>query len=36
MTDMLYLAIIVLFFLSAWGLMKLCDVLYDNKTGGQS
>jgi len=36
MTDILYLAIIVLFFLSSWGLMKACDMLDDNKTGGQS
>jgi hypothetical protein len=36
MTDILYLAITVLFFLSSWGLMKLCDVLDDNTTGGQS
>jgi len=36
MTDLLYVAIIALFFASSWGVMKVCDMLDDNKTGGQS
>ena len=35
MTDLLYLAIIVLFFASSWGVMKVCDMLDANKPGGQ-
>jgi hypothetical protein len=34
--DLMYLGITVLFFVATWGLMKLCDMLDDHKSGEQS
>ena len=31
--DFIYLGVIILFFLSSWGLMKACDVLQETKSG---
>jgi hypothetical protein len=30
--DLIYLGTTVLFFVATWGLMKLCDVLGENKS----
>jgi hypothetical protein len=34
--DFVYLGIVVAFFLLTWGVMKMCDVLMEDKTGGHS
>lgn len=34
--DFIYLGVIVLFFLSSWGIMKLCDVLHETKSGDRT
>jgi hypothetical protein len=34
--DVLYLGIVVAFFVVTWGLMKMCEVLQQDKSGGQS
>jgi hypothetical protein len=34
--DFIYLGITVLFFVATWGLMKLCEILAENKSGEQS
>ena len=34
--DILYVGIAVLFFASTWGLLKLCEVLDNQKSGEQS
>ncbi len=36
MEDVLYIAITVLFFVATFGLMKLCEVLGDFKSGEKS
>ena len=33
MTDLIYLAVAVMFFILTWGLMKACEVLGKQKTG---
>ena len=34
--DILYVGVALLFFVSSWGLMKLCQVLDNQKSGEQS
>jgi hypothetical protein len=34
--DIVYLGTVVVFFALTWGLMKLCEVLQDDKSGGHS
>jgi hypothetical protein len=34
MDDIIYIGITVLFFILTWGLMKVCEVLGDDKSGG--
>lgn len=34
--DLIYLGITVLFFVATWGLMKLCEILHEHKSGEQS
>ncbi len=36
MNDIIYLGIAVLFFRSTWGLMKLCEILDEHKSGERS
>ncbi len=36
MTDILYIAITIGFFILTLGLMKLCEVIGDSKTGERS
>lgn len=36
MDDIIYICIAVVFFLLTWGLMKMCEFLGENKTGGKS
>ena len=36
MEDILYLGIVVVFFFATLGLMKLCDVLGESKSGERS
>ncbi len=31
--DLIYLGITVLFFAATWGLMKLCEILDEHKSG---
>lgn len=33
--DIIYLGIAVLFFVATWGLMKLCEILAEHKSGEQ-
>lgn len=33
--DIIYIAIVVLFFVMTWGLMKMCENLGENKSGEQ-
>jgi hypothetical protein len=34
--DCIYIAIIVVFFLATWGLVRLCEVLEQDRSGGKS
>jgi hypothetical protein len=34
--DILYIGIVLVFFVLTWGLLKLCDLLGENKTGEKS
>jgi hypothetical protein len=34
MDDLIYIGITVAFFILTWGLMKMCEVLSDEKSGG--
>jgi hypothetical protein len=34
--DILYLGIAVAFFALTWGIMKMCELLMNDKTGGHS
>jgi hypothetical protein len=34
--DFLYLGIVVVFFVLTWGVMKMCEVLMGDKSGGHS
>lgn len=34
MDDIIYIGITILFFAITWGLMKMCDVLSEHKSGG--
>jgi hypothetical protein len=36
MDDIIYIGITILFFILTWGLMKMCEVLGENKTGEKS
>ena len=36
MDDVLYIGIAFIFFLATWGLLKMCDVLAENKQGEKS
>jgi hypothetical protein len=31
--DFIYIGIVIVFFLLTWGLMRLCEVLQENKPG---
>jgi hypothetical protein len=33
--DIIYIGIVLVFFLLTWGLMKVCDVLGEHKTGNR-
>jgi hypothetical protein len=34
--DIIYIGIVVAFFLLTWGIMKACELLWDEKSGGKS
>ena len=34
--DIIYVGIVVVFFLLTWGLLKVCEVLGEQHTGGKS
>lgn len=34
--DIIYVGLVVAFFLLTWGLMKVCEVLGEQQTGGKS
>ncbi len=34
--DIIYIAIVAAFFLLTWGLMRLCEILGQNKSGEKS
>jgi hypothetical protein len=34
--DIIYLGIVVLFLFATWGLMRLCEILDQHKSGEQS
>lgn len=34
MDDLIYIGITVVFFIFTWGLMKMCEVLGEKKSGG--
>jgi hypothetical protein len=34
MDDLIYIGIAVVFFIFTWGLMKMCEVLAEEKSGG--
>ena len=34
--DLIYLGVIVIFFISSWGILKLCDVLQEQKSGDRT
>jgi hypothetical protein len=34
MDDLIYIGIAIVFFILTWGLMKMCEVLGDEKSGG--
>jgi hypothetical protein len=34
--DIVYLGTVVAFFALTWGIMKMCEVLQEEKTGGKS
>ncbi len=34
--DIIYLGIVALFFLATWGLMRLCEILDQHKSGERS
>lgn len=34
--DIIYVGIAVVFFLLTWGLMRMCEVLDEQKSGGRS
>jgi hypothetical protein len=36
MEDIIYIGIAISFFILTWGLMKICEVLGENKTGEKS
>ena len=34
--DFIYVGIVVAFFVLTWGVMKMCDALMEDKSGGHS
>jgi hypothetical protein len=36
MDDLIYIGTAVLFFILTWGLMKMCEILGEHKTGEKS